>query len=427
LFEGSSGETTLVISNTGPLPLTFELFEYEPQQRLLEGQPDDLQGKHILYDQFHGNPGFWDYSTLETDLLNAGATIDFNIEPITPDTLEGYDILWVAGFGTETWYYSELTAISDWLDEGGALLVNGPMSPATQPPASIYDIEFVSTGCYYQTTFDILPHRVTEGVEAIWLEDDCSYLEGPATPVVNDPGGMPHAVVMERGAGKMAVISDNDFVNWQLDVDDNRLFANNIFLWLVAVNYSDVPWLSEQPDSGSIPGHSSLEITVGFDASELSAGTYEAVIALEHNAPGQSNPTEIPVSLVVIGYEPGVSIEPDAQSAAAGAGVTVAYTYTLTNLGDLPDTFTLDVSGIWTTTLSADTTGELQPGETFVFTVSVTVPLEALDGEQDLALIIATSTNDPQVSASAEATTIAVVPPPPVEVYWQELPLVYKN
>jgi uncharacterized membrane protein len=106
-------------------------------------------------------------------------------------------------------------------------------------------------------------------------------------------------------------------------------------------------------------------------------------------------------------------------------GETVVYTFTLTNLGNVEDSFTLEVSGTWTTTLSADSTGALEPGEMFVFTLSVTVPLEALNGEQDVALITGSSENDPEVSASAEATTIAVVAP--VDNYPSYLPLVCKN
>jgi uncharacterized membrane protein len=119
----------------------------------------------------------------------------------------------------------------------------------------------------------------------------------------------------------------------------------------------------------------------------------------------------IPVTLTVLGTQAGVEITPAEASLSGSPGETVVYTFTLTNLGTLSDSFSLEESSIWTTTLSADTTGELGPGESFTFLASVTIPPEAQDGAQDVALLTATSANDPQVSASAQATTIAVVEP----------------
>ena len=64
----------------------------------------------------------------------------------------------------------------------------------------------------------------------------------------------------------------------------------------------------------------------------------------------------------------------------------------------------------------------LEPGETFTFIMYVTIPLKAEDGEQDVVLITATSENDPEVSASAEATTTVAI-----TTYQMYLPLVFKS
>jgi uncharacterized membrane protein len=146
---------------------------------------------------------------------------------------------------------------------------------------------------------------------------------------------------------------------------------------------------------------------------------------LENNDPAQPSTIEIPVTLNVLATEAAVAIEPEEAAKTGSPGETVAYTFTLTNLGNVADSFMLEVSGTWTTTLSADSTGALDPGETFIFTLTATIPLEAEHGAQDVAVVMATSANDPEVSTNAEATTTVVVIPD--ENYLRYLPVVFKN
>jgi hypothetical protein len=61
--------------------------------------------------------------------------------------LQGYDILWINCCGTLSWGYSELHVISNWLQRGGSVLVQGEYTPATAGPASIFGIYYVSGAC----------------------------------------------------------------------------------------------------------------------------------------------------------------------------------------------------------------------------------------------------------------------------------------
>jgi hypothetical protein len=106
--------------------------------------------------------------------------------------------------------------------------------------------------------------------------------------VVFDTESQPHVVAQEENGGKMVVVASEYFIDWHIDNDDNHLLANNILAWLARPTYTDVSWLSETPQAGTVPGHSSLPVTLEFDATGLSVGEYQAVLAMEHNDPAQA-------------------------------------------------------------------------------------------------------------------------------------------
>ena len=62
----------------------------------------------------------------------------------------------------------------------------------------------------------------------------------------------------------------------------------------------DAPWLSEDPTSGTVPASGSQDITITFDATGLTAGTYTANIVITNNDPDE-NPVTVPVTLHVEG------------------------------------------------------------------------------------------------------------------------------
>jgi uncharacterized membrane protein len=109
-----------------------------------------------------------------------------------------------------------------------------------------------------------------------------------------------------------------------------------------------------------------------------------------------------------------VSITPGTDAKSGAPGTVVQYTLQVTNEGNVPDTFSLAAVGnTWTVALSANTTGELQPGQSFQLTVSVLIPAGAANNASDTVTVTATSAGDPTKSASAVLTTTAVVVVPP--------------
>jgi uncharacterized membrane protein len=142
-----------------------------------------------------------------------------------------------------------------------------------------------------------------------------------------------------------------------------------------------------------------------LDASALSPGEYQAIVAIEHNDPAQLIPIEVPAGLSVIERQVGLLLAPSRQEGGGLSATTVDYLFAVKNAGNYTDGFSLEASGEWTATLSADTTGPLGVGETYVFTLSVSIPATAAEGNSDSATVTARSASDPGVSATAEAVT----------------------
>ena len=99
----------------------------------------------------------------------------------------------------------------------------------------------------------------------------------------------------------------------------------------------------------------------------------------------------------------------DAQSGDAGTIVT--YTIHITNTGDVQDTFNLNVASVWTATPSTASI-TLGAGASAQFTVVVSIPANATNGQNDVATVTATSQTDGTATDTAQLTTTAVTPTP---------------
>lgn len=298
---GGTVQQTLLISNTGPVALDMTLFEVD--LAFTESPPtrENLVGRRILFDRSHGQPAGSTYSVLINDLVAAGAVVVENTTfPIDASVLEGYDVLWSNCCGSISWGFSELLAVDHWMRRGGSVLVHGANYPSTASLATVRDVFFTTDYCYgWPAT--IAAHPITAGVSSIYFDYGACPLSAPAsfTGVVYDTDDRPSVVAEEANGGKMVVVGAAALDDWSISRADNRLFGNNILAWLARPSYSDVPWLAVSPGSGVVPGHSSLPVTVTFDATGLSTGVYHARLAMEHNDPNQIFPAEAPVTLVV--------------------------------------------------------------------------------------------------------------------------------
>jgi hypothetical protein len=173
--------------------------------------------------------------------------------------------------------------------------------------------------------------------------------------------------------------------------------------------FDDVPWLSQQPVSGTVPVGGTAVIDVTLDAGPpiTQIGQYYATMVLVSNAPG--DPVTAPVTLTVIAPVYGVVLSGD-QADSGDVGTTVSYTIQIANTGNLIDAFDLQVSGeAWAT--APDTSSvTLGPGGSATVVVTVSVPAGAAHGSSDVATITVSAQGNPAMTASSTLTTTAVSP-----------------
>ncbi len=106
----------------------------------------------------------------------------------------------------------------------------------------------------------------------------------------------------------------------------------------------------------------------------------------------------------------GVTLSPD-QAKEGPAGEDVSYTLSITNNGQMADSFDLTATGqTWTTNLSTSLVN-LASSASVDVTVTVAIPPGAADQESDAVTITATSQGDGSKSDSALLTTTAVLTP----------------
>jgi subtilisin family serine protease len=103
----------------------------------------------------------------------------------------------------------------------------------------------------------------------------------------------------------------------------------------------------------------------------------------------------------------GVVAKADPPALTTNAGTTVTYTAALTNTATVSDTIDVSVSGNTWSTVAPPSLGPLLAGGSATFSVTVTVPPTATDGQTDTAVITLRSRGDPTKSADVVLTTTA--------------------
>jgi hypothetical protein len=196
-LQGSWAARAVTLFDTGPMPLDFAVHEISPTLMLRSPSAVDLSGKQILFDRAHGEPAMSDYDTLIADIVAGGATVTENwYFPIEPGVLSAYDVLWVNCCGSTNWGFSELTAVRDWLAQGGAVLVHGDGNAATSSLATVMGINYMAGSCTSGNTTNVSAHPISTGVDTVNVEYTCWRLAPAAGAdiVVYDPQGQPHIV-----------------------------------------------------------------------------------------------------------------------------------------------------------------------------------------------------------------------------------------
>ena len=139
----------------------------------------------------------------------------------------------------------------------------------------------------------------------------------------------------------------------------------------------------------------------------------------EFTIPGRTTAVFVVEQVVEIEY--GVELSPATASQEGMPSETVTYTLTLTNTGNVTDTFTLAIAdNVWPVTFPASVT--LEAGMATTIEVTVNIPSDALDEAADSVTVTATSDGDPLVKAESSLTT--TVNNPTIYYYF---PIIFKE
>jgi subtilisin family serine protease len=262
----------------------------------------NLDGVRVLFDGAHESSGTSGWSRLIGELTERGATVTRSTSPITPELLDGFDILWITD-SQSTWLPSEVNATRDWLLTGGALLLEGDNAPSI--PIFNTLLRAANARFRYQevrgasgVTTRVHPHPVTRDVLRVNLDANLATLAGivaPAVLLVEDLAGQASGAAIPVGAGRILAFTDEVFSDFHSSFADNQLLANQAFDWL-----SGMTWLRAAPSSGVTPPGGVSPVTVTMDATGIAGGEYAASLVVASDDPDEAERT-VPVSLHVTG------------------------------------------------------------------------------------------------------------------------------
>ncbi len=165
---------------------------------------------------------------------------------------------------------------------------------------------------------------------------------------------------------------------------------------------TQVSFLSANPPAGTIPSAGSQPITLGFDATTLGPGTYQASLSVQNNTP--YGVFSVPVTMTVV-YRFNLALAPLAATQVGDASQVITYTLTVTNTGVEADSFQVKLSGNSWPTQAPLQMGPLPAGASASIPVAVRLPLVINCPARDAVKVDVTSLGDLRRSAQAILTT----------------------
>ena len=191
--------------------------------------------KNVLFDQTHGTDNINCYSMWVTALTERGfVTYIHTTGVITFDKLNNYDVF-VIPQADISYLPSEISAIQDFVFDGGGLLVIGDNNPSIYTNLTGFAGITWASGEASGITTDITPHPVTAGVAAVYLKSPLAKMNvtDVAQDIVRHEAGDIMLTVSVQSYGKVIGFADENSL-WDLGIRgaDNLRLANNMIEWL---------------------------------------------------------------------------------------------------------------------------------------------------------------------------------------------------
>jgi uncharacterized membrane protein len=150
----------------------------------------------------------------------------------------------------------------------------------------------------------------------------------------------------------------------------------------------------------------SVEVLVSIPAEVMAGESDTSLITFNSQLPGTMPASAIVSTIANAAYGLEATAEVTSLEASA-AGTPLTYTLTITNLGNISDTFDISlISSDWSSQAPL-AVGPLAAGEATQVTVIIYVPLEAHSGDTSLITVTFTSQGNPLVQQAMELTAAA--------------------
>ncbi|MFN8180014.1 MAG: choice-of-anchor D domain-containing protein [bacterium] len=319
LTVGQTAQRTLTIQNQGETALAWTI-SIQPAVGLR-----GLNGVRVLWDRSKGQSGTLQWSTVVGDLRAQGATVQEVLpqtgDAITPQLLSGARV-YVSEDVTSDWSVAERTAIANWVEAGGGVLLIGDNGVSIARYNALLtaigsQIRMLATNGTNQAVITgsrIIAHPMTAGVSRLWVGVGVRTLSTPtpAVTVILDNADRPLVGAEVVGVGRVAVCGDELFNDVTIQEAggvsaDNHVFGTNTFGYLAG----DL-WIRPDSVSGSLGPALSTSIGLTFDPGSLPAGEYDLAVRVSANDPLHPY-VDVPAHLSLTGF-PEIGVSPPSLS-----------------------------------------------------------------------------------------------------------------
>ncbi|HEX5013824.1 MAG TPA: carboxypeptidase regulatory-like domain-containing protein [Candidatus Limnocylindrales bacterium] len=146
------------------------------------------------------------------------------------------------------------------------------------------------SGLAWNSSFGLLWEATNSDTDTIYLLDpaNCDTLRA-----IDHPSPGFNGAGLELDAqGNLWTVSQNDGLAYNIESG--------------LPTFSDVPWMTVEPESGSVAPDSQQDLTVTVDATGLEPGVHRGIVILQTNDPALGN-VQVPVVLTVPAYQQGIN------------------------------------------------------------------------------------------------------------------------
>jgi hypothetical protein len=189
---------------------------------------------YILFDQTHYTDSITYYSIWVTNLTDRGYIVDtYTTGEITSGVLAEYDVFVILQAHD---YYSptELTAIQNFVSNGGGLLVIGEdYKDSHTALTSFAGITWLYDYGRDGSTTDITPHFITREVSSVYLSwpEGTLQVTGDAQDLIRDTDGNIMLAISEQPGRVIGFVDEDTLRDYYIVFEDNLRLANNMIDW----------------------------------------------------------------------------------------------------------------------------------------------------------------------------------------------------